>query len=141
FTTLLGLTLVLAIMRHILALLFIVLLSACEQAQRSSSVVCDEPRGVPQAKLLLFGEIHGSVEAPALIGRVACFSALSAPTAIGHENPIGEQGAIDSYLASDGRKEPTGKMLSGPFSQSATDGRSSAAMAELIEYVSALTAK
>ncbi|MGY0651724.1 hypothetical protein ACW7GZ_07655 [Luteimonas sp. A537] len=125
-------------MRHILALLSIVLFSSCVPARQSTHVACEAPRGVPQAKLLLFGEIHGSVEAPALIGRIACSSALNEPTAIGLEVSTTEQEAIDIYLVSDGSEASKDKLLSRPFWQNGNDGRSSVAMADLIEYVRAL---
>jgi hypothetical protein len=125
-------------MRKFFALLSALLLSSCGLENQVATVSCGEPPGTPQASLLLFGEMHGSREAPELIGRIACSSALRGPTAIGLELPTTEQNAIDAYLVSDGSESSKRKLLSGRFWQEGRDGRSSTAMTDLIEYVRTL---
>jgi hypothetical protein len=93
---------------------------------------CALPAEFPRAGMLLFGEMHGSVEAPAFVGEVACAYSKDGPIALGLEIPGGEQAAIDRYLDSDGGTEARSALLAGAFWTNSPDGRSSAAMAELI---------
>jgi len=122
-------------MKRIVALLAIILLASCSAFDQSIKVSCNAPEGIPRSNLLLFGEMHGSVESPEVIGRIACARALEGPTVVGLELPTKEQTAIESYLASDGSKASRARLLSGPFWQQSKDGRSSMAMIDLIEYV------
>lgn len=99
---------------------------------------CLLPAEFPRTRMLLFGEMHGSVEAPALVGDVACAYAKDGPTALGLEIPGAEQDAIDRYLDSDGGADARAALLAGGFWTQAPDGRSSVAMLALIERMRVL---
>lgn len=89
--------------------------------------------------MLWFGEMHGTNESPRFVGDVACHAAHVAPVQLGLEIPIDEQGAIDRYLAGPGGPADRSALLAGSFWRQ-HDGRSSTAMAALIERVRALRA-
>lgn len=103
--------------------------------QDGKPVKCGSPGDLPPASLLLLGEMHGSVEAPRVAGDIACARAVEGPAALGLEIPAGEQPAIDRYLDSDGGRDAKAALLASRFWQHGEDGRSSVAMAELIERV------
>ena len=90
-------------------------------------------QNVPQGNLILFGEMHGSVESPELIYQVACSLSKSQAVVVGLEIPSEDQPLIDSYLASRGAKSDQESLTSSSFWQNGTDGRSSVAMLKLIE--------
>ncbi|EIL88112.1 hypothetical protein UU9_13388 [Rhodanobacter fulvus Jip2] len=96
---------------------------------------CSEPDGLPRGKLLLFGEMHGSKETPALIAQLACFLSKHQEVAIGLEIPSRDQPLIDAYLASRGTNASREKLMSSVFWKTDRDGRSSAAMFELIDAI------
>ncbi len=85
--------------------------------------------------VLLFGEIHGTAESPALVGDAACQAARTGlPVVVALEQPVAGQGRIDAFLDSDGGEEARRTFLDGPFWQNGyQDGRASQAMLELIE--------
>lgn len=116
-------------------LLLLLLLSACATTRPANDIACNAPVNIPEGDLLLFGEMHGSVETPELVGRVACEQAKHGPAALGLEVPTEEQAAIDRYMDSDGSDEARGQLLAGRFWQKGRDGRSSAAMSGLLEQV------
>src|SRR6516165_7381965 len=98
---------------------------------------CTEPTPIdailtPGATVLL-GETHGTREAPARAGDVACRAArLGHPIWLGLELPREEQRQVDDFLAS-GDVQP---LLAAPFWQRAQqDGRSSLAMLTLLGQV------
>lgn len=93
------------------------------------------PDLVSSARVLVLGEMHGTKETPALVGEYACMLAHNSATVIiGLEIATTEQGAIDTYLASDGSAKQRQKLIAGDFWQkSFQDGRSSQAMVSLIE--------
>lgn len=121
-------------MKYILALICSVAFLAFSISghARSGSVQCDAPSGIPGARILLFGEMHGSVESPALVGKVACALAQNGEVALGLELPSTEQAPIDRYLASNGGTATRKALRSGQFWQHG-DGRSSVAMFNLID--------
>lgn len=103
---------------------------------RSSALECApigglDPFLVPGATVLV-GELHGTVETPAFVGDLACHSLRAGhPTVIALELPDSEQDRLDAALESGDRAA----LLAGAFwSRPATeqDGRSSAAMADLV---------
>lgn len=100
-----------------------------------SQFSCNVPQGAPRAKLLMLGETHGSNESPELAGRIACADALKGPVVLGLEIPTSEQAAIEEFLASDGGNAAKTRLLSRDFWQTDKDGRASAAMFALIEYI------
>lgn len=99
---------------------------------RSGPIQCDAPSGIPDSRILLFGEMHGSAESPALVGTVACVLSKQGPVALGLELPSTEQAPIDRYLASNGDAAARDMLRSGPFWRG-LDGRSSVAMFNLID--------
>ena len=90
-------------------------------------------------RIVLFGEWHGTREIPAFVADAVCQAAGGGPVLLGLEISRSEQSRIDAYVAS-----PAGDraaLLEGPFwHREFQDGRSSAAMADLIEHVRALRA-
>jgi hypothetical protein len=92
--------------------------------------------------LLLIGEIHGGVEGPALIAAAACAATRKGlPVAVALEIPYVEGERIDGFLASAGAPADRAALLAGPFWQRPyQDGRSSAAMLELLDALRALAA-
>lgn len=121
-------------MKHFFVSLYAVVILVCSvsAAARSSAAQCDAPPGIPKAKILLFGEMHGSVESPALVGKVVCALAQRGPMALGLELPSTERTPIDRYLASNGDTAAQKVLRSGQFWQQG-DGRSSVAMFKLID--------
>ena len=112
-------------------------LTACGHAPQPqvSTTSCPQPQGLPEGKLLLFGEMHGSVEAPKLISELACSLSEFQEVAVGLEVASQDQPLIDDYLRSQGEKADLEKLTSSYFWQKGKDGRSSAAMLHLIEYI------
>lgn len=123
-------------MKYVLALVWVVsfLVWCIPGYARGASFQCAAPSGMPDAHILLFGETHGSVESPALVGRILCAYANQGPVALGLEMESTEQAPIDAYLASKGDAVARRKLLSAPFWQHG-DGRSSVAMFDLIDSV------
>lgn len=117
------------------------LLSACTASNGAPDAVeCAAPDGIPDAGILLFGEMHGSVETPALVGRVACRLATEGATALALEIGTQEQARIDAFLDSDGGDAARETLLQGRFWQS-NDGRSSQAKLDLLDLVRTLKAR
>lgn len=122
-------------MKPFLALAFLGLLVSGSALANPAQLSCNAPQGVPKTKLLMLGELHGSRESPELAGRIVCADALKGPAVLGLEIPTSEQAALDQFLASDGGKAAEARFLSGDFWQTDKDGRASAAMLALIEYI------
>jgi hypothetical protein len=121
----------------------LVALALAPSAVRAAPPVCDGPPPLPaeaQARpLVIFGELHGTREAPALVAQHVCALLATGRTVrVGLEIPVDEQPAIDRYLASPGRPADRAALLSGYFWQRPMqDGRTSVAMASLIERLRA----
>jgi hypothetical protein len=83
---------------------------------------------------IVFGENHGTAEAPRFVGDVACHAAKRAPVTLALEIPRDEKARIDLYLSSAGTSADRDALLDGPFwHREDQDGRSSEAMLALIE--------
>jgi hypothetical protein len=94
------------------------------------------PGAIDSARLVVFGELHGTVESPAMVGEYVCHLSRSAPSVyLALEIPSAEQAAIDRYLSSGGAADDRARLLVGPFWRGVADGRNSSAMAALIERV------
>lgn len=91
-------------------------------------------------RILLLGEIHGTVEGPSVVARVACeASGLGLPVLVALELPVEERPSVDRFLASDGGAAARRDLLAGDFWQrDYQDGRSSAAMLELLDALRTL---
>ncbi len=95
-----------------------------------------------RGNVLLFGELHGTQQAPAFIADVVCIAAKKRiPITLGLEIPFEEQAAIDRFLDSSGDAAAEARLTEGAFWNPALpDGRSSRAMLQLAEQVRALRA-
>jgi hypothetical protein len=129
-----------AAVKFIRALQIIALLASANAVAGGAGVTCDGPSQVPQTELLLLGELHGTDQAPDMAGKIACVYAHWGPTTLGVEIPRTDQAAIDQYLKSTGSLVAKRALLSGSFWQNDVDGRASAGMLALIEYVRRLQA-
>lgn len=91
-----------------------------------------------RSSLLVFGEIHGTVQSPAMVGLAICHIAASGrPVSLALELPRDEQPLLDAVLASDSPESMAAArdaLLASPFwSHDQPDGRSSQAMWRLLE--------
>lgn len=84
-------------------------------------------------RFLLFGELHGTAEIPALFADFVCLAAKRGPVVVGLELPAGEQSSLDRFMASDGSAEARAELLAGEHWTSGTDGRASEAMLVLVD--------
>jgi hypothetical protein len=127
-------------MSNIVALLIAtsILLTSCADSSTGRQAHCRDIGELPSGDLLMFGEMHGSVEAPALIAEVACHLSIDNEIAIGLEIPTSEQERIDDYLASNGTKEDEDRLTASTFWQNGNDGRSSIAMLNLLRSIRTL---
>lgn len=94
-------------------------------------------------RVLLIGEVHGTAEVPAQVAELAARMLEGGkPLIVGLEIWRGEQKRIDAYLASAGGDADRQRLLAGPFWQREyQDGRSSVAMAGLLESLRVLALK
>jgi len=92
----------------------------------------------------VFGELHGNYESPTFFG-AAVSSALSATNMnvlVGLELPVAMQATIDTYLRSSGDPESREALLQHSFwHRQMQDGKSSAAMFDLLEHFRQLGAR
>ena len=94
---------------------------------------------VPAKKPLLFGELHGTAQAPAFVAEVARQASADMPVLIGLEIDTAEQERIDAFLASEDGDAARAMLIDGPFwREPQHDGRDSVAMAQLLESLRAL---
>jgi hypothetical protein len=101
------------------------------------------PSGVAKpGEVLLFGELHGTEEIPAVFGEAVCAVAREGtPVAVGLEVAKSEQAAVDAFLASGGGAAAVDALKGTPhFTRGYQDGRSSRAMAGLLERLRQLRA-
>jgi hypothetical protein len=94
-----------------------------------------------EAPVLVIGELHGTVEAPALVATLAARLLDSGALTVALEIPAQEQARLDAYLGSDGSTLAQRELLDGEFWQRAperSDGRRSRAMFALIEQLRVL---
>ena len=84
---------------------------------------------------VLLGELHGTREAPAFLADLSCLAAgRGLRVVVLLEVSVEEEGAFARYLASDGTASDRQRLLATPFWQTEhPDGRSSLAMADLLE--------
>ncbi len=83
-------------------------------------------------RMLLIGEMHGSQEIPRLVGALACLARQKqVPVVVALEIPLEEGPRLDAWMASSATRA---ELLRGEFwTRPYQDGRSSAAMADLLE--------
>lgn len=90
----------------------------------------------PDARILVFGELHGTHEAPALLAALATRAALARDVIVALEMPAQDQGSIDAWLASDGSQAARDALLTTAFWRvppERSDGRRSVAMLALLD--------
>lgn len=93
------------------------------------------------ARILLFGEPHGSAEIPSLFGDAVCASlAAGLSTTVGLELQAADDAFIQRYIASEGTAADREALLSAAYWRGAQDGRTSVAMVDLIERLRAMKA-
>lgn len=125
--------------------------SAAQEASGAASLLtgpqsCGSVKGLPPllkpGNVLIFGEVHGTQQAPAFVADVVCAAARKRiPTTLGLEIPFEEQEAIDRYLESPGGTATQARLRGSAFWRpELPDGRSSEAMLHLIERARALRA-
>jgi len=123
-------------------LLLVAVLTGCVARHSAPApvVACDQSGALPKELLepgsvVLFGEIHGSQELPAIFGEAVCTAAASGlAVEVGFEQPRGEQASVDAFLESTGEAADVAALLATPFwSREYRDGRSSQARVDLLE--------
>jgi hypothetical protein len=86
------------------------------------------------ARVLLVGELHGTVECPAVFGDLVFAAARRGPVAVGLELPSDEQAELDHFLAGADDAERRARWLARPlFTTRPQDGRTSRAMQALFD--------
>jgi hypothetical protein len=93
--------------------------------------------------VLLMGELHGTQEVPRFVAQSACQAAVAGtPVTVGLELPVENQERVERFLASAGSEEDWLKLMEAPFWRSPfPDGRSSEAVANLLEQLRVLKAQ
>ena len=96
----------------------------------------------PGAVLLLGEGVHGTEEAPRFVGRLAChLASAGVPVTVVVEVPVRLQGSLDDFMDSDGGPYAQQALVATPFWRTPyPDGRSSEAMAHLLEELRTLRA-
>jgi hypothetical protein len=130
------------IILSIFALIVMKTTSAVPVQQRSCGAVSGLSALLKRGNILLFGELHGTREAPAFIADVVCIAAKKRiAVTLGLEIPLDEQASIDRFLDSSGGAAAEARLTEGAFWRpERQDGRSSIAMLHLIEQVRSLRA-
>ena len=91
---------------------------------------------------ILIGDVHGTREIPAFVGRIVTELAAREPVVLGLEIPSDELPSLDGYLAGDGGPAARSAALRDPWWHGAyQDGRRSVAMFELMDTVRRLRAR
>ncbi len=129
-------------MNRLLAVLLLSLIAAVSLNASASAPKCggiDQlPQTILEKRLVVFGEIHGTNEIPALVGQVACaLLASNREVVVALEISSGEQERIDRFLASDGSPRAMEDMTSSSRFwlrlNRHHDGRASRAKLKLLE--------
>ncbi len=119
------------------------LLAACTHVAPSSSLVCNALPGTRQVlqeniqPYLIFGELHGTQEAPRAFAEIVCEAARQGPVIVGIERSETMQAAIQAYIDSRGTLEDEAALLAGVFDGSGW-GLSSEAILALFQRLQGL---
>ncbi len=102
----------------------------------------DELLQRPDLRWLVVGELHGTAELPDAFADLVCLAAARGkPVTVGLEFPPEEQARFDAYMASSGDAKAKAALLEGAtWRRGMRDGRSSAAMAALMERLRTMKA-
>jgi len=109
---------------------------------------CSPPPGAeqlwaaPETRFVILGEIHGTTETPAAFAGMVCAASAGRPVVVGLEFEDTAQPAFDAWMASKGTPADRDALLaSTAFTRRFEDGRSSAAMLNLMEDLRRLRAE
>jgi hypothetical protein len=95
----------------------------------------------PDLRFVLAGEMHGTVESPAIFRDLVCDAASGKrPVVVGIERSASEQNAIDAFMAAENHEAAVAALLA-ERGWNAFDGKSSRAMLMLLEALRALKLK
>jgi len=117
-------------------------LSGAGAAESAAGVDCPPlPRGagelIEPGSFVLVGEVHGTVEAPAFVGTLACAAAVRAGPRgllVGIEMSHSDQPALDAFIALESAAEARRELLRAThFTDAFRDGRDSRAVVALLE--------
>jgi hypothetical protein len=118
------------------------LFAACRStAPAAAPEACPPIAGAPAlltpGRVVLLGEMHGTVESPAFVASFACAGlAAGRAVTVGVEIPKEEEPRLRAFLASEGGPAARAALVQGPFWDGVwKDGRSSEAMVALLERV------
>lgn len=90
--------------------------------------------GLETARVLLVGELHGTVECPAMFGDLVFAAARRGPVDVGLELPSTEQAELEHFLAVPDDAARRARWFTRPlFAPSCQDGRTSRAMQALLD--------
>lgn len=106
--------------------------------QRMDDAVESIRTGAGDHRLILLGEMHGTRQIPALVGKLVAAYAAEGPALLGLEVHTSEHGAMHRYLASDGGAQSRADLLASPFWKTngvQHDGRRNYGTIDLIEQV------
>jgi hypothetical protein len=94
---------------------------------------------LPPHGTLMLGDMHGTREIPAFVGRLAAAVAARERVVLALEIPPTEAAAVQAFVRSEGSAAARQRLVAGPWWQAAyQDGRRSVAMTGLLETVRAL---
>lgn len=103
------------------------------------SPACHAPSGTnqlwasPTTRMAIVGEVHGTTETPSAFFQMICEASAKGPVVVGLEYEDAAQTALDAWMLSDGGEVAHAALLeSAAFTRRFEDGRSSAAMLELL---------
>jgi hypothetical protein len=112
----------------------------------TSAAVCGNVGKIPDqihaARVLLFGEVHGTAESPFVVGQILCrLVEREEAIALALELPVEMDQALATYLKSEGAGQDVDRLLGHAFwARPLQDGRSSVAILGLIERARMLAA-
>jgi hypothetical protein len=128
--------------RQFLIAVTIAFFGSAASAAENCATVLAAPPAVLQRPLVVLGELHGTAQTVALAGDLVCAKAIRGEEVIlALEVPDSEQARLYAFLESHGTQGDVDALLSGDFwmrPAQRQDGRSSVAMAQLLERIRAL---
>lgn len=130
-------------MRHLLLLLLVL---PCCATSAGAAEPCRPVDGLAPLlepkTVLLFGELHGTAEAPAFVGNALCLATEAGrKVTLAFEVPHEETERFAAFLASDGGEAARAALLGGAFwTRPFQDGRGSLAMLGLVDTARRLRA-
>lgn len=107
-------------------------------APSNAADICPTLAGIERltaatSRFIVFGEIHGTTEIPALFGDVACHISRDRPIVIALEWPSDQSKAFETYIESAGLSSDRLLLTATSDWRRIVDGRSSTAMMDMLE--------